>query len=208
MKLSEYFDTLDAHWNGQVVICALGTNGDEWWRRRSRKGAEDCSFYMNAAMGFASSFGLGVALAVPDREVWVLDSDGGLAMNACGLLTEASAQPGNLKHFVLDNGCYGCLGGNPLVNADRSDYAAMARGAGIANVHAVSDAASCREALQACRGLERHAFIVADIDWSPAERESFERPLELGCEGPELKYRFGRAMERLTGRRVFGPRGC
>ena len=208
MKLGDYFDTLHSLWDGQVVICALGTNADEWWRRRFGFEGNDGSFYMNAAMGFASSFGLGVALAVPQLEIWVLDSDGGLAMNAGGMLTEASVQPANMKHFVLDNGCYGCLGSNPLVNGDRSDYAAMARGAGIANVHAVSDPVACRKAVEASRGLDQHAFIVADIDWSPQARESFERPLELGYEGPEMKYRFGRAMERLTGRKVFGPRGC
>jgi thiamine pyrophosphate-dependent acetolactate synthase large subunit-like protein len=36
------------------------------------------------AMGFASSFELGLAVSVPEREIWILDSDGGAAMNAGG----------------------------------------------------------------------------------------------------------------------------
>lgn len=204
MNVAEYFDALHESWDGQIVVTALGTSEDEWWRRTR----DDSCFYLNAAMGFASSFGIGLALAVPDQEVWIVDSDGGLAMNAGGMLTEASLQPGNVKHFVLNNRCYGCLGGQPLVNAQRSDYAAMAIAAGMETVRTVADAASCRAAIEETRGLSTHAFVVADVEWSPQTTEGFERSLELGYEGPEMKYRFGRAMERRTGRPVFGPRGC
>ena len=202
MNVQEYFDTLHELWDGQIVVTALGTNLDEWWRRTG----DDGCFYMNAAMGFASSFAIGLSLSVPDHEVWLLDSDGGVAMNAGGLLTEASTQPGNLTHFVFDNHCYGCLSSNKLVNADQTDYAAIGRAAGIANVHAVTDAAALREAEVASRG--RHGLVVADVEWDGSNADRFERQLELGYEGPEMKYRFGRAMERRTGRPVFGPRGC
>lgn len=201
MTPDEYFDALHESWSGEIVVTALGTSVDEWWRRS----LDDGCFYMNAAMGFASSFAIGLALSVPDHEVWVLDSDGGLAMNAGGMLTEASVQPPNLTHFVFDNHCYGCLSSNKLVNADRSDYAAMARAAGIQNVQAASDAAGLRAAVEACRG--RHGFVVADVEWDGSNADRFERQLELGYEGPEMKYRFGRAMERRIGRPVFDRRG-
>jgi thiamine pyrophosphate-dependent acetolactate synthase large subunit-like protein len=203
VNVQEYFDTLHELWDGQIVICALGTNTDEWWRRTG----DDGCFYLNGAMGFAPSMALGLALSVPDREVWVLDSDGGAVMNIGGFLTEASVSPGNLTHFLLDNRCYGCLGGHPLVNTDRTDYVGLARAAGIDNVHDVRDVESCRAAVAACKGLDKHGFVVAAVDFARAEGEAFERPLSMGYEGPEMTYRFGRAMERLTGRAVFGPRG-
>ena len=198
-----YFDTLHEAWDGQLVVCALGTNEDEWWRRTQ----DDTCFYMNAAMGFTPSFTLGLALAAPDQEIWLLNSDGGMAMNAGGLLTEASVQPGNVTHFVFDNHCYGSLMGHPIVNRDKTDYAAMARAAGIERVWTVDDPESCRQALEECRGLDAYGLIVAQIEW-PSRREAFERVLQLGYEGPEMKYRFGRAMEKRLGRPVFDGRGC
>jgi len=32
MQSEEYFQTLAALWDGQLVVCALGTNANEWWR--------------------------------------------------------------------------------------------------------------------------------------------------------------------------------
>jgi hypothetical protein len=41
-------------------------------------------------------------------------------MNLGGLLTEASLQPGNLKHFVLSNRCYQTLRGALFLRMDSS----------------------------------------------------------------------------------------
>src|SRR5213596_2444140 len=42
-------------------------------------------FYLQHAMGLASSMGLGIALTRPDRQVVVLDGDGSVLMNLGGL---------------------------------------------------------------------------------------------------------------------------
>ncbi|MEZ5285299.1 MAG: thiamine pyrophosphate-dependent enzyme [Vicinamibacterales bacterium] len=60
-------------------------------------------FYLQHAMGLASSMGLGIALAQPHRGVVVLDGDGSLLMNLGGLTTLARYRPGNLLHVVFDN---------------------------------------------------------------------------------------------------------
>jgi len=75
---------------------------NEWWAVTK---SED-SFYMHGGMGFAASFALGLASALPEVPVWVLNSDGSLSMNLGCLLTEAGQQPKNLKHFVVDNQRY------------------------------------------------------------------------------------------------------
>lgn len=203
MTNEEYFDALTAAWSDQVVVAALGTSADGWWERTQSREA----LYVQAAMGFASSCALGLALALPGQEVWSLNSDGGLAMNLGGVLTEAGAQPGNLKHIVLDNHCYGCLHGASLVNDGRSDYAAIARGAGIGQARWVRSGNELLEALTAARGVDGYAFIVADVERPHRSSSSFEAPPPLPIEGPEIKYSVGRAMERRLGRPVFGPRG-
>lgn len=203
MTRDEYFGTLAECWDGQLVVCALGDSADGWWETTGSP-----AYYMHGGMGFASSFGVGLALSLPDEEVWVLDSDGGLAMNLAGLLTEAALEPPNLLHIVLENHCYQSLRGAEIVNADRTDYAAIARGAGIANVRSAGTAEELARGVRAGASVERHAFLVADVEPQPGgDSHGLEPPPPLPFEGPEIKYRFGRHVEERTGRRVFGPRG-
>lgn len=200
MSKDDYFGALIERWRDEIVVCSLGTTADEWWTRTSSRN----SFYVNAAMGFAASFALGIALNCPDQRVWMLDSDGALAMNLGGLLTEASTQPENLVHLVLNNRSYGCLGGAQLVNAERTDYVAVASGVGIRNVQAVTTREGLAEALDSVTGS--HAFIVAEVEGTPPSG-GFEPPISIPFDGPEAKYLFGRFMEERLGRAVFGPNG-
>lgn len=82
------------------------------------------------AMGGHAGFGLGLALAQPDRKVVLFDSEGDLLMSLGQLPTIAEQAPANFYHFVLDNEVYATTGGQPVPNARRVDYAAMARAAG------------------------------------------------------------------------------
>jgi sulfopyruvate decarboxylase subunit beta len=58
-------------------------------------------FYLQHAMGLASSTGLGLALCLPDQKVIVFDGDGSLLMNLGSLTTMARYRPGNLIHVVV-----------------------------------------------------------------------------------------------------------
>jgi sulfopyruvate decarboxylase subunit beta len=60
-------------------------------------------FYLQHAMGLASSMGLGIALSRPELTVIVLDGDGSPLMNLGGLTTLARYRPKNLVHVVFDN---------------------------------------------------------------------------------------------------------
>jgi len=80
-------------------------------------------------MGLASSMGLGVALAQPERKVVVIDGDGSVLMNLGGLTTLARYAPPNLTHLVFDNESLLSVGGFPTATSTGSDLAAIARGA-------------------------------------------------------------------------------
>jgi len=85
-------------------------------------------------MGLCSSIGLGLALALPHRRVVVMDGDGSLWMNLGTLATIGLHQPANLIHICWDNKSYEASGGEPTATAaERLDFAAVARGAGIAS---------------------------------------------------------------------------
>jgi thiamine pyrophosphate-dependent acetolactate synthase large subunit-like protein len=82
------------------------------------------------AMGGHSGFGLGLALAQPNKKVILFDSEGDILMSMGQLATIAEQAPTNFYHFILDNEVYATTGGQPVPNSKNVDYAMIARGAG------------------------------------------------------------------------------
>ena len=93
-----------------VVVCAAGSlPGDlhKLWRSRDPK-----SYHMEygySCMGYEVAGGLGVKMAAPDREVFVMVGDGSWLMMSSELVT---ARQEGLKLIVvlIDNGGYGSIG--------------------------------------------------------------------------------------------------
>jgi thiamine pyrophosphate-dependent acetolactate synthase large subunit-like protein len=94
------------------------------------------NYFSFGAMGLASSHGLGLALACPERRVLVLDGDGSLLMNLGTLVTIGAVAPKNFAHIVARNETYEANGGHPTPGA-AAHYANMAREAGIAKTHRI-----------------------------------------------------------------------
>jgi sulfopyruvate decarboxylase subunit beta len=88
-------------------------------------------FYLQHAMGLASSMGLGIALSRPELQVVVFDGDGSVLMNLGGLTTLARYRPPNLVHVVFDNESLLSVGGFPTATSTGSDLAGIAQAAGI-----------------------------------------------------------------------------
>jgi thiamine pyrophosphate-dependent acetolactate synthase large subunit-like protein len=85
--------------------------------------------FLAFGMGHASDFGLGLALARPERRTIVLKGDGGLLMSLGSLVTLGKFGPENLIVLLLENRSYEMTGGQPLPNGP--DFAALARAAGV-----------------------------------------------------------------------------
>lgn len=88
-------------------------------------------FYLQHAMGLASSVGLGIALSKPNLPVVVFDGDGSLLMNLGGLTTLARYRPKNLIHVVFDNESLLSVGGFPTATGTCSKLAEIAAAAGV-----------------------------------------------------------------------------
>ena len=91
------------------------------------------------AMGGHASFGLGVALSLPDERVVLFDSEGDVLMNMGALPTIAEKAPENFYHFMLDNECYATTGGQPVPNAQEINYAGVAKEAGYSSAYSFDD---------------------------------------------------------------------
>ena len=149
----------------------------------------DANLYMWGAMGLTSSVGLGIALAAPDRKVVVMDGDGSLLMNLGSLGTIARQSPPNLVHIVWDNHQWAGTGGQPTHTAVVTDLAAVARGAGIPRVAAVSTLEGLEEAFDQAMREDGPWCIVADVEGS----DSPDRP-DVSIE--ENLQRFRRTFDR------------
>jgi phosphonopyruvate decarboxylase len=99
----------------------------------------DLSVGCTGFMGGASSMGLGLALARPERRVIVFDGDGSLLMQLGSLATVAGARPRNLVHLVFKNGVYHTSGAQDIPGGLTVDFVAMARGAGYRSALAIHD---------------------------------------------------------------------
>jgi sulfopyruvate decarboxylase subunit beta len=115
------------HLGDVVVVTIMGAVAAEL----QSIGPRENFFYLQHAMGLASSMGLGLALSLPARKVVVFDGDGSLLMNLGGLTTLARYQPGNLVHVVFDNESLLSVGGFPTATSTGSDLAAIASAAGV-----------------------------------------------------------------------------
>lgn len=100
-------------------------------------------------MGSASSIGLGLALARPDKTVMVLDGDGSLLMQLGSLVTIAGQAPENFRHFVFANGLHQSTGNQQLPGAGRFDWVALAKAAGYADAARIEKAEDLIERLPA-----------------------------------------------------------
>ncbi len=121
-------------------------------------------FYLQHAMGLASSMGLGIALSRPELDVIVLDGDGSILMNLGGLTTLARYRPKNLVHIVFDNESLLSVGGFPTATSTGSDIAAMAAGAGIPRTATVRTVDELNTALAAALASRTLTTIVAKVD--------------------------------------------
>jgi sulfopyruvate decarboxylase subunit beta len=120
-------------------------------------------FYLQHAMGLASSMGLGIALAQPARAVVVFDGDGSLLMNLGGLTTLARYHPRNFVHVVFDNESLLSVGGFPTATSTGTDLAAVAAAAGIPRTATVQTLDAFVSAFEAALAARELTTLVAKV---------------------------------------------
>ncbi len=168
-----------------VMVCAAGSlPGDlhKLWRTRNPKGYH--LEYGYSTMGYEIAGGLGVKMAAPERDVYVLVGDGSYLMMAQELVT--AVQEGcKLIVVLLNNHGFASIGGlsesvggggfgthyryrdavTGQLDGDRLpvDFAANARSLGVHVIEA-HDAASLQSALEQARAAELTTVITIETD--------------------------------------------
>jgi sulfopyruvate decarboxylase subunit beta len=100
---------------------------------------DDLSVGCVGFMGGASSLGLGLALAHPERRVIVFDGDGSLLMQLGALATNAGAAARNFVHLLFKNNVYHTSGAQEIPGGDSVDFVMMAKGAGYREAFALHE---------------------------------------------------------------------
>lgn len=156
-------------------------------------------FYLQHAMGLASSLGLGIALVRPELRVIVLDGDGSVLMNLGGLTTLARYRPSNLVHIVFDNGSLLSVGGFPTATTTGTDLAAIAKGAGVPRTASADSPETLRAAVDAAIDSGGLTTIVASVEAHyepPRGTAGFVTDLSL----LENRFQFARWLASAKGR--------
>jgi sulfopyruvate decarboxylase subunit beta len=183
MKRTQCIEALYSELDQWLVITIMGACAQELYDL----GHCENFFYLQHAMGLASSIGLGLAMNLPQEKVLVLDGDGSVLMNLGTLATLARYRPKNLVHIIFDNGSMLSTGGFAThTTSGVTDLAAIARGAGIHHVAAVSSFYEFMEAASAAFERNELSVIVAKVEATGPDH--FGMDLKL----PENAFRFER----------------
>jgi 3D-(3,5/4)-trihydroxycyclohexane-1,2-dione acylhydrolase (decyclizing) len=160
-----------------VVVCAAGGLPGELhklWRTTDSRGYH--LEYGYSCMGYEIAGGLGVKLAHPDREVFVMVGDGSYLMLNSEIATSV-AMGAKLVIVILDNHGFGCInrlqqacGGAPFNNllsreapGPTIDFAAHARSLG-ATAEQVKSIGDLEAALERAKAAPRTAVVVIETD--------------------------------------------
>ncbi|HKV84035.1 MAG TPA: thiamine pyrophosphate-dependent enzyme [Ktedonobacterales bacterium] len=171
----------------RIVVTIMGAVAAELYTL----GHKPTFFYLEHAMGLASSMGLGIALSLPEQKVIVLDGDGSLLMNLGTLSTLARYRPGNLLHIVFDNESLLSVGGFPTATATGTDLAGVARASGVPRVAEADTPETLLAAVKEALAGDTLTTIVSKVE--AVGPKSFHMDLPL----LENRFQFKRALEGL-----------
>jgi thiamine pyrophosphate-dependent acetolactate synthase large subunit-like protein len=124
---ADYYQLLADHLPANALVVTSLGNASYLWAAMHHTPQ---NFYFEDAMGLALPLALGLAVAQPDRPVFVVEGDGALMMHMGSLVTVGAVAPANLTVLLIQNGVHAASGGQALTSASL-DLTALARAAGI-----------------------------------------------------------------------------
>ena len=192
MKRYDCLKAIAPQFGEELVVTNLGAVRHEWQALRPHPGN-----YHLQNLGLTSSMALGLALALPHRKVVAFDGDGSLLLNLGSLATIANQHPKNLIHVVFDNECYESSRGAPTATAGQADLAAIARGAGFANVATAKTVAEFEQRFLRALKTNDLCFILAKVEAGAADVPA------AAFDSAENKYLFVRYIEKSENLKIL-----
>jgi sulfopyruvate decarboxylase subunit beta len=148
-------------------------------------------FYLEHAMGLASSMGLGIALAMPQHKVIVIDGDGSLLMNLGTLSTMARYRPGNLLHIVFDNESLLSVGGFPTATSIGTNLAGIARASSVPSVMEANTPDDLARSVHEALASNTLTTIISKVEAIGPKTFHMDLPLL------ENRFQFKRSLEAM-----------
>jgi sulfopyruvate decarboxylase subunit beta len=192
MKRYDCLKAIAPHFGEELVVTNLGAVRHEWQALRPHPGN-----YHLQNLGLTSSMALGLALALPHRKVVAFDGDGSLLLNLGSLATIANQHPKNLIHVVFDNECYESSRGAPTATAGQADLAAIARGAGFANVTTANSVAEFEQGFLRALKTNDLSFVLAKVEVGAGDVPA------AALDSAENKYLFVRYIEKSENLKIL-----
>jgi len=187
MLRADALQTIYPELENRIVVTIMGAVAAELYTLGHRPNF----FYLEHAMGLASSMGLGIALSMPEHKVIVIDGDGSLLMNLGTLSTMARYKPGNLLHIVFDNESLLSVGGFPTATSTGTDLAGIARASGVPSVMEANTSESLKASVSEALASNRLTTIISKVE--AIGPKSFHMDLPL----LENRFQFKRCLEAL-----------
>ena len=160
----------------EALIASTGYIG----RALFAEGDRENQLYLVGAMGCASSLGLGLALAQPERRVIVIDGDGAALMRLGAFATIGAMRPRNLLHVMLDNERHASTGGQATVSG-ATDLAQVACASGYPAVHRASDLTALARLVRTSTSDLTFVHVKLRAEEAPELPRPTHTPVEVAC---------------------------
>jgi thiamine pyrophosphate-dependent acetolactate synthase large subunit-like protein len=159
MRIAEALEAFQPYRGDAIVVPG---RGGRYWVDQTDHPELDVPLG-DPAMGGHAGFGLGLALARPERRLVLFDSEGDILMSLGMLATIAEQAPANFYHFLLDNEVYATTGGQPVPNAKNIAYDRMALAAGYPRAHAFDEVTDLARELPGILGRPGPVFVALKV---------------------------------------------
>lgn len=169
----------------ELVITGVGAVGRELYK----VGHKTTNLY-KVQMGFVSPMALGLAIALPQRKIVVIEGDGSALMSLGAWATIANEAPTNLVLIIFDNEAYEGGGRHPTATSGKTRLEVLAQGAGFEQRSVCKDLESFRTAVSNALSGTGPFFILAKVELLDPEEDIPNHPFDI----TENTYVFMRAL--------------
>lgn len=146
-----------------VIVSTTGKTSRELYEYRDTlDGDHSKDFLTVGSMGHASQIALGIALAKPQRQTFVIDGDGAVIMHMGAFAIIGSQRPTNLKHIIINNGSHDSVGGQPTAGVSIS-FTAIAKACGYKIALETQDLGEISQKMEILRTSQGPALLVIKV---------------------------------------------
>lgn len=194
MRIEDALGFLAKQRRDEIVVTSAGNSSEVWWEITRET---ESTFYLEASMSLSTMFAAGIAMGYPEQRFWAFLGDGAFVMNTGLLFVESDMALPNMVSVIIANRCYGATDSIDLPSTRAIDFAAVARAAGIKRVFSFDTIAELEAGFEEAFRGEGPTTVVLELE---RPQRHYESP---PFDGPELKYRFGRALEKRFARSIL-----